>query len=85
MFIYQGSHLRIYDVEQDWKVHKDIHARSMRWTITDTALSPDQRFLVSAYCMIPFCSIFCQKVIRDRFVEKMMKDEWNIRNQSIQT
>ncbi|XP_078179004.1 LEC14B homolog [Carex rostrata] len=43
---FQGSHIRIYDVEHDWKVHKDIIARSMRWTITDTSLSPDQQFLV---------------------------------------
>ncbi|KAJ4786018.1 Guanine nucleotide-binding protein G(I)/G(S)/G(T) subunit beta-1 [Rhynchospora pubera] len=43
---FQGGHIRIYDVEQDWKVHKDILARSMRWTITDTSLSPDQRYLV---------------------------------------
>ncbi|XP_026438120.1 LEC14B homolog [Papaver somniferum] len=45
---FQGSHIRIYDVENGWKVHKDIHARSLRWTITDTSLSPDQQYLVYA-------------------------------------
>ncbi|GMH08350.1 hypothetical protein Nepgr_010190 [Nepenthes gracilis] len=43
---YQGSHIRIYDVENGWKVRKDILAKSLRWTITDTCLSPDQRYLV---------------------------------------
>ncbi|KAH6755509.1 transducin family protein / WD-40 repeat family protein [Perilla frutescens var. hirtella] len=43
---FQESHIKIYDVDQGWKVHKDIHARSLRWTITDTSLSPDRRFLV---------------------------------------
>uniref|UniRef100_A0A0D9WGE1 Uncharacterized protein n=1 Tax=Leersia perrieri TaxID=77586 RepID=A0A0D9WGE1_9ORYZ len=42
----QGSHIRIYDVDKGWKVHRDIHARSLRWTISDASLSPDQRFLV---------------------------------------
>ncbi|GAB2249268.1 hypothetical protein Droror1_Dr00012627 [Drosera rotundifolia] len=42
----QGSEIRIYDVENRWKVHKDIRAKSFRWTITDTCLSPDQRYLV---------------------------------------
>ncbi|PKA62289.1 LEC14B like [Apostasia shenzhenica] len=45
---FQGSHIRIYDVDNDWKVKKNIHARSLRWTITDTSLSPDQHFLVYA-------------------------------------
>lgn len=45
---FQGSHIRVYDVDNDWKVRKDILARSLRWTITDTSLSPDQRFLVYA-------------------------------------
>ncbi|GAB4851207.1 hypothetical protein Ancab_030501 [Ancistrocladus abbreviatus] len=42
---YQGSHIRIYNVENRWKVHKDILAKSLQWTITDTSLSPDQRYL----------------------------------------
>lgn len=45
---FQGSHIRIYDVDSDWKVRKDIVAKRLRWTITDTSLSPDQRFLVYA-------------------------------------
>ncbi|XP_047982022.1 LEC14B homolog [Salvia hispanica] len=43
---FQESHIKIYDVDHGWKVHKDIYARSLRWTITDTSLSPDRRFLV---------------------------------------
>ncbi|KAL0414662.1 UNVERIFIED_CONTAM: lec14b [Sesamum radiatum] len=43
---FQESHIRIYNVDLGWKVHKDIRARSLRWTITDTSLSPDRRFLV---------------------------------------
>ncbi|XP_042463961.1 LEC14B homolog [Zingiber officinale] len=42
----KGSLIKIYNVEKGWKVQKDINARSLRWTITDTALSPDQRQLV---------------------------------------
>ncbi|XP_074292313.1 LEC14B homolog [Silene latifolia] len=42
----QGSRIRVYNVENGWKVHKDIMAKSLRWTITDTCLSPDQRFLI---------------------------------------
>lgn len=43
---FQESHIRIYNVDQGWKIQKDIRAKSLRWTITDTSLSPDQRFLV---------------------------------------
>ncbi|XP_048336142.1 LEC14B protein isoform X2 [Ziziphus jujuba] len=43
---FQGSHIRIYNVENGWKVQKNILAKSLRWTITDTSLSPDQRYLV---------------------------------------
>ncbi|XP_027363530.1 LEC14B homolog [Abrus precatorius] len=45
---FQGSHIRVYDVDRDWKVKKDISARNLRWTITDTSLSPDQLYLVYA-------------------------------------
>ncbi|KAF7846658.1 hypothetical protein BT93_L3949 [Corymbia citriodora subsp. variegata] len=44
---FQGSHIRIYNVDKGWKVQKNILAKSMNWTITDTSLSPDQRYLVS--------------------------------------
>ncbi|GER30184.1 transducin family protein / WD-40 repeat family protein [Striga asiatica] len=43
---FQESHIRIYDVDMGWKVRKDILAKSLRWTITDTSISPDRRFLV---------------------------------------
>ncbi|KAG8480963.1 hypothetical protein CXB51_025667 [Gossypium anomalum] len=43
---FQKSHIRIYDVDKGWKVQKNILAKSLKWTITDTSLSPDQRFLV---------------------------------------
>eukprot|EP00983_Pelagomonas_calceolata_P081754 1155681-Pelagomonas_calceolata.AAC.5 len=38
--------VRLYDVEKDWELRKDVRARGIRWTITDTCLSPDQRFLL---------------------------------------
>lgn len=53
--ILQGSHIRIYNVDKGWKVQKNILAKSLRWTITDTSLSPDQRYLVS------FCMSLCIK------------------------
>lgn len=43
---FQGSQIRIYNVDKGWKVQKDILARSLSWTITDTCLSPDQHYLV---------------------------------------
>ncbi|XP_054804357.1 LEC14B protein isoform X1 [Prosopis cineraria] len=45
---FQGSHIRIYNVDKGWKVQKNILAKSLRWTITDTTLSPDQHYLVYA-------------------------------------
>ncbi|KAF5205741.1 Ddb1- and cul4-associated factor [Thalictrum thalictroides] len=44
----QGSRIKIYNVEKGWKVQKDILTKSLRWTVTDTSLSPDQRYLVYA-------------------------------------
>jgi hypothetical protein len=46
-YLFQGSYIRIYNVEKGWKVQKNILAKSLRWTVTDTSLSPDQRHLVS--------------------------------------
>uniref|UniRef100_A0A7S3VU90 Anaphase-promoting complex subunit 4 WD40 domain-containing protein n=1 Tax=Dunaliella tertiolecta TaxID=3047 RepID=A0A7S3VU90_DUNTE len=43
---YQDQRVRLYDVEKDWELRKDVRARGIRWTITDTCLSPDQRFLL---------------------------------------
>lgn len=40
--------VRIYNTEKDWQLVKDIHARNLRWTITDTALSKDQSLLLYA-------------------------------------
>ncbi|KAE8076897.1 hypothetical protein FH972_015519 [Carpinus fangiana] len=45
---FQESHIKIYNVNGGWKVQKDILAKSLRWTITDTSLSPDQHYLVYA-------------------------------------
>eukprot|EP00262_Sarcandra_glabra_P004753 TRINITY_DN16005_c0_g1_i1.p1 TRINITY_DN16005_c0_g1~~TRINITY_DN16005_c0_g1_i1.p1 ORF type:complete len:482 (+),score=53.82 TRINITY_DN16005_c0_g1_i1:428-1873(+) len=45
---FQGSHIRVYNVDNGWKIQKDIRARILRWTVTDTSLSPDQRYLVYA-------------------------------------
>ncbi|XP_027933698.1 LEC14B homolog isoform X1 [Vigna unguiculata] len=45
---FQGSHIRVYDVDRGWKIKKDISARNLRWTITDTSLSPDKLYLVYA-------------------------------------
>ncbi|GLU08299.1 hypothetical protein SLE2022_252190 [Rubroshorea leprosula] len=50
---FQENLVRIYNVDKGWKVQKDILAKSLRWTITDTSLSPDQNFLVySSMCPI---------------------------------
>nr|KJB21272.1 hypothetical protein B456_004G0845001 [Gossypium raimondii] len=43
---FQGSDIRIYNVDRGWKVQKNILAKSLLWTVTDTSLSPDQRHLV---------------------------------------
>ncbi|KAJ1261576.1 hypothetical protein BS78_09G040800 [Paspalum vaginatum] len=42
---FRGSRIRVYDAEKGWKIHKDISCRSLQWTVSDIALSPDQRFL----------------------------------------
>lgn len=45
---FQGSDIRVYDVDRGWKLQKHILAKSLRWTVTDTSLSPDQQYLVYA-------------------------------------
>lgn len=45
---FQDHRIRIYNVENGWTIQKDVLARNLRWTITDTSLSPDQRYLVYA-------------------------------------
>ncbi|KAH0898483.1 hypothetical protein HID58_048051 [Brassica napus] len=61
---FQGSHIRIYNVEKGWKVHKDILTKSLRWTVTDTSLSPVSRESSFVYIpiwkgiMTPFLQVF---------------------------
>ncbi|KAK9146806.1 hypothetical protein Sjap_006709 [Stephania japonica] len=43
---FQGRHIKVYNVDMGWKLQKDILTKSLRWTVTDTSLSPDQRYLV---------------------------------------
>ncbi|ONK78572.1 uncharacterized protein A4U43_C02F20230 [Asparagus officinalis] len=43
---FQASRIKIYNVDNGLKLQKDIIAKSLEWTITDTSLSPDQRNLV---------------------------------------
>jgi len=38
--------VRLYDVNNNWRLGKDVEARNLRWTITDTCISPDQKFLL---------------------------------------
>lgn len=38
--------IKIYDVHDNFSMVKSIHARNLRWTITDTSMSPDGRFLL---------------------------------------
>ena len=45
---FQDSQIRLYDVDADWRVKKDISARSVQWTVTDVDLSPDGRALAYA-------------------------------------
>jgi len=48
---FRGSHIRIYNAEKKWKIHKDITCKRLRWTVSDIALSPDQRYLVNLSCI----------------------------------
>jgi hypothetical protein len=43
----QDRRIRVYQVDRGWSLHKDINCKELRWTVTDTAISPDQKFLVS--------------------------------------
>jgi len=48
---FQNQTIRLYDVNQTdapWRLRKEIVARSLNWTITDTCLSPNQQLLVYA-------------------------------------
>jgi len=44
---FRGSRIRVYNADRGWTIHKDINCRSLQWTVSDIALSPDQQFLVS--------------------------------------
>lgn len=43
---FQDHRVRLYNCSGDWELRKDVTTRMVRWTITDTTLSPDQRFLI---------------------------------------
>ena len=43
---FQDRRIKIYEVHNDWRMRKEIIARGLRWTITDTCMSPDRNFLV---------------------------------------
>lgn len=45
---FQDRHIRVYNADEKWTIRKDILTRQLRWTVTDTALSNDQRFLIYA-------------------------------------
>ena len=48
---FQNQTIRLYEVNQThrpWKLRKEIVARALNWTITDTCLSPNQQLLVYA-------------------------------------
>jgi hypothetical protein len=38
--------IKVYDVQREFSVVKDVHARNLRWTVTDVAISSDQRHLL---------------------------------------
>ena len=40
--------MRLYNTDSNWSLRKDVRARGLRWTITDTCLSQDQKFLLYA-------------------------------------
>lgn len=41
---FQDRRIVVYDtrVDDDWRVRKTIHCRSLRWTVTDCSVSPDE-------------------------------------------
>ena len=44
----QDKRVRLYNSDSNWSLRKDVRARGLRWTITDTCLSQDQKFLLYA-------------------------------------
>ncbi|GAX82117.1 hypothetical protein CEUSTIGMA_g9545.t1 [Chlamydomonas eustigma] len=45
---FQDQRVKLYDVENGWTLRKDVRTRMCRWTVTDTTVSPDQRFVIYA-------------------------------------
>ncbi len=54
--------IRLYETENNWRLRKDVHCRNLRWTVTDTCLSPDQQYLLYASINptvhMVWCSLF---------------------------
>ena len=51
---HKKKRVRLYDTHDGpgrWRLRKDVTTRMTRWTITDTAQSPDGRFLVY-WCVV---------------------------------
>ena len=40
---FQDRVARVYDVEEGFKIVKEIHCRNLRWTVTDAVIAPDLR------------------------------------------
>jgi len=48
---FQQDHIiRVYESSNGYAVRKNVHARNLRWTITDCDVSPSEAFMV--YCSI---------------------------------
>lgn len=43
---FKDKNIRIYEADREWRMRKEVLARNLRWTVTDTHISPDERFLV---------------------------------------
>ena len=43
---FQDRRIKIYEVNSNWRTRREIIARGLRWTITDTCMSPDRNFLL---------------------------------------
>ena len=41
----QHKKIKVYDTGAGFRVRKDVHARNLRWTVTDTDISPSEQFL----------------------------------------
>ncbi|KAK9810228.1 hypothetical protein WJX72_007006 [[Myrmecia] bisecta] len=43
---FQQKKVKLYEADNNWRVRKDVYARNLRWTVTDTCISPDQQSLL---------------------------------------